>query len=170
MSERLISLGEIVTTHGIEGWLKLKPYNPQTTILSSTRKVFLEKGGVCSPHLLQMSKPHKGHFLVKLQGTGSIGEAEKWVGSILSVAEDELQPLRPGEYYYYQVVGLDVFDIHGGWIGIITRIWPKAGGDLYVVTGTSKEYLIPAVKEVIEKIDLPGGKMIINPPAGLLDL
>ncbi|MFQ5902266.1 MAG: ribosome maturation factor RimM, partial [Candidatus Binatia bacterium] len=83
---------------------------------------------------------------------------------------EALQPLRPGEYYYYQVIGFDVFDIQGGWVGIITGIWPKKGGDLYVVTGTSKEYLIPAVKEVIEKIDLPGGKMIINPPAGLLDL
>ena len=58
----------------------------------------------------------------------------------------------------------------GEWVGILTRIWFKEGGDLYVVTGTNKEHLIPAVKEIIEKIDLPGGKIIINPPAGLLEL
>jgi len=39
-----------------------------------------------------------------------------------------------------------------------------------VVKGNSKEYLIPAVKEVIETVDLAGGKMIVNPPEGLLDL
>lgn len=170
MSDRLVPLGEFVATHGIEGWLKLKPYNPQTTVLSSTREIFLEKDGVCSSHLLQTSRPHKGHFLVKLEGTDGIGEAKKQVGSILSVAEETLHPLRPGEYYYYQAVGLDVFDTQGAWLGKITRVWFKDGGDLYVVRGASKEYLIPAVKEVVEKIDLPGGKMIINPPAGLLDL
>lgn len=170
MSERLVPLGEIVATHGIEGWLKLKPYNPQTTLLSSTQKVFVEKDRMRSSYFLQASRVHKGHFLVKLQGVDGIGAAKKWVGSILSVAEEALHPLKPGEYYCYQVVGLDVFDTQGGWVGKVTRVWSKEGGDLYVVAGPSKEYLIPAVKEVIEKIDLPGGKIIINPPAGLLDL
>jgi len=170
VSERLVPLGKIVTTHGIEGWLKLNLYNPQTTILSTTQKVFLEKDGNRLSHILQMRKPHKGHLLLKLQGIDSIDEAKRWVSSILSVAEEVLQPLKRGEYYYYQVIGLDVFDIQGEWLGTVTRIWSKEGGDLYVVKGKSKEYLIPAVKEVIEKIDIPGGKVIINPPAGLLDL
>ncbi len=170
MSERLVPLGEIVTTHGIEGWLRLKPYNPQTATLASNQTIFLEKGGSCSPHWLQAVKPHKRHFLLHIRGIDGINEAEQWVGSILSVAEEALQPLGPGEYYYYQMVGLDVYDTQGEWIGIITRIWSKEGGDLYVVTGAHKEYLIPAAKEIIEKVDLPGGKMIINPPTGLLDL
>ena len=170
MAERLIPLGEIVTTHGLDGWLKLKPHNPQTATLSSNQKIFLEKGGLCSHHWLQAIKPHKGHLLLHLRGIDGIDEAEKWVGSILSVAEEALQPLGSGEYYCFQAIGLDVFDTRGEWIGIVTRVWFKEGGDLYVVTGSHKEYLIPAVKEVVEKIDLPGGKMIINPPAGLLDL
>lgn len=170
MSERRVPLGEIVTTHGIDGRLKLKPYNPQTTLLSAGREILLEKEGNFFSHLLETSSPHKNHFLIKLKGLDSIEQAEPWVGSIVSVAEEALQPLNPGEYYHYQAVGLDVLDVHGNWIGKVTRIWSKEGGDLYVVAGTSKEYLIPAVKEVIEKIDLPGGKIIINPPPGLLDL
>lgn len=170
MSERLIPLGEIVTTHGIEGWLKLKPYNPQTTTLASTPEIFLEKAGARTAHFLERSRGHKGHLLVKLRGIEGIDQAEMLIGSILSVTEEAMQPLKPGEYYYYQVIGLKVFDIKGGHIGTVTQIWSKEGCDLYVVTGTSKEYLIPAVKEVIEKIDLPEGKIIINPPAGLLDL
>jgi len=170
VSERLVPLGEFVTTHGIDGWLKLKLYNPKTTALSSTQKVILEKNGNRSSHILQMRKPHKGHLLLKLQGIDSIDEAKRWVGSILCVAEEMLQPLKPGEYYYYQVVGLDVFDIQGKWLGTVTRIWSKEGGDLYVVKGNSKEYLIPAGKEVVEKVDLAEGKIIINPPEGLLDL
>lgn len=170
MSERRVPLGEIVTTHGLDGRLKLKPYNPQTTLLSEGQEIFLEKEGNSSSHILQSSSPHKGQFLVKLKGLDSIEQAQPWVGSILSVGEEALQPLESGEYYHYQAVGLDVFDTKGTWIGKVTRIWSKEGGNLYVVTGNSKEYLIPAVKEVIEKIDLPAGKIIINPPPGLLDL
>ncbi|MFQ5681879.1 MAG: ribosome maturation factor RimM [Candidatus Binatia bacterium] len=170
MSERLVPLGEIVTTHGLDGWLKCNPYNPKTTLLFPSQKIFLEKSGECSLQLLEMSRAYKRHFLVKLQGINGINEAQRWIGSVLSVAEERLQPLKPGEYYYYQVIGLDVFDTQGKWIGMLTRIWSKEGGDLYVVTGTSKEYLIPAAKEIVEKVDLPEGKMIINPPPGLLEL
>jgi 16S rRNA processing protein RimM len=170
VSERLVPLGEIVAIHGLKGWLNLKPYNPETTVLSSIQQIFLEKGGACFSCSVQMSRSRGRNFLIKLREIDEAGEAGKWVGSILSIDEEALQPLKPGEYYYYQVVGLDVFDLQGQWIGKVTRIWSKEGGDLYVVRGTDKEHLIPAVKEVIEKIDFAEGKMIINPPAGLLDL
>ena len=170
MSDRLIPLGKLVATHGIDGWLKLKIYNLQSAILGLGRQIVLEKGGIHSSHFLESSKVHKGHLLVKLRGTNEINSAKNWVGSTLLVAEQELQPPDPGEYYYYQAVGLDVFDTHGDWIGKVTKIWFKEGGDLYVVSDASREYLVPAVKEVIEKIDLPAGKMIINPPEGLLEV
>jgi len=170
VSERLIPLGEIVATHGIEGWLRVKPYNRRSTTLSSIATVFVDKDNVRSAYLLQTSKTHKGLFLIKLRGIDEIGAAKQCVGAILSVAEEALEPLGPGEYYYYQVLGLDAFDIEGRWIGRIAQIWSKEGGDLYVIRGSEKEYLIPVVKEIIEKIDLPAGRITINPPAGLLDL
>ena len=170
MSDRLIPLGKLVDTHGIAGWLKLQTSNLQSPILSSACQIVLQKDGIHSAYKLDLSKIHKGHVLVKLKGINGINDAKEVVGSTLLVAEEELQPAGPGEYYYYQALGFNVFDIHGVWIGKVTRIWFKEGGDLYVVSGASREYLIPAVKEVIEKIDRPGEKMIINPPEGLLDI
>lgn len=170
MAEPFVPLGEIVTTHGIAGWLKLKLYNPQSGLLSSPREVFLATGGVRFPHFLTDARPHKRQLLIKLRGIDSIEEAQKWITSVLTVAAESLQPLKPGEYYHYQVVGLEVYDTEGAFIGTVARIWSKAGGDLYVVKGNDKEYLIPAIKEVIEKVDFSAGKMIIQPPEGLLDL
>jgi len=86
------------------------------------------------------------------------------------VAAEALPPLLPGEYYHYQVVGLEAYDTEGTLIGTITRIWSKEGGDLYVVQGKDKEHLVPATKEVVEKVDFSAGKMIIRLPEGLLDL
>jgi 16S rRNA processing protein RimM len=168
--ESFIALGEIVTTHGIAGWLKLKPYNPRTTILAANLEVWLGQEGARYPHAIEASRPHKGQFLVKLSGVDSMSEAEKRVGSTLWVAEQSLDSLPSGEYYHYQVIGLEVFDTEGKRIGVVARTWSTPAGELYIVEGACKQHLIPAVKEIIERVDLAAGKMIINPPEGLLDL
>jgi 16S rRNA processing protein RimM len=170
VSDPLVPLGEIVTTHGIDGWLKLKPYNPQTTVFTPPLGIWLEKEGARSVHEIEASQPYKGQFLVKFSGVDQIDAAAKWVGAILYIGEQSLVPLLTGEYYHYQVIGLEVYDTKGARIGVVAQTWSTAGGELYVVNGTSKEHLIPAVKEIIEKVDLAAGKIIINPPEGLLDL
>jgi 16S rRNA processing protein RimM len=170
VSEPLIPLGKIVTTHGIAGWLKLKPYNPRSTTLMPTLDVWLEKQGARSAHAIEASRPYKGQFLVKLSGVDSMSDAQTRVGSTLWVAAQSLDSLPPGEYYHYQVIGLEVFDTEGKRIGVVARTWSTPAGELYVVDGAFKEHLIPAVKEIIERVDLVAGKLIINPPEGLLDL
>lgn len=99
-----------------------------------------------------------------------INEARKWIGWAVSIAENDLPPLNADEYYYYQVIGLDVFTTSGQPVGKIARITPTPGGDLYVVSGEAKEYLIPVTKEIIEKIDFEVGRVVIDPPEGLLEL
>ena len=170
MSERLVPLGEIVATHGLEGWLKLNPFNPETSAFDSAREVVLDQDGSKTAHDLESSKRHGRQILIKLKGVDSIDDAQKRVLSTLYVDANTLGALAPGEYYHYQVVGLEVYDLSGERIGVITRTWSTAGGELYVVQGATKEHLIPAVKEIIEKVDFAAGRVIINPPEGLLDL
>jgi 16S rRNA processing protein RimM len=170
VSERLVPLGEIVATHGLEGWLKLEPFNPASTALESAREVFVERGGTPCPHQLERNRPHNRQILVKLQGIDSIDAAKPFIGANLCVTEDSLPALKPGEYYHFQAIGLKVTDKEGNYIGTVSRTWIVGGREIYVVAGASKEYLIPAVKEIVEKIDFDAGEMIINPPEGLLDL
>jgi 16S rRNA processing protein RimM len=170
VSDRLVAVGKVVATHGIGGWLRLKLYNPQTSILSRTRRLFVQKNSVTSGYAVDTHRPHRGLALVKLAGVDHIAAAEELVGAEVYAAEETLEPLQPGEYYQYQVVGFDVFDVSGRVIGKVARVWIKPGGDLFVVVGPDKTHLIPAVKEIIRTVDLNGGKIIIDPPAGLLDL
>jgi 16S rRNA processing protein RimM len=170
VSERLVPLGEIVTTHGLEGWLKLNPLNLETTALGSGCVVYLERDGTRAAYKLDANRLHKRQILIKFQSIDSIETAQKLVGATLSVNAESLPPLEPGQYYHFQAIGLEVFDNQGKRLGTVTRTWSAGGGELYMVSGTGKEYLIPAVKDIIEKIDFDAGKMIINPPDGLLDL
>jgi len=136
----------------------------------SAKEVFLEKDGVRAPMLLESVKPHKKQLLVHFGGVDNINDAEKWIGAVVLVAETDLPPLGENEFYYYQVVGMEVFDTKGARVGTIARLWPTPGGDLYVVEDGKKEYLIPVVKEIIAKIDFDAGRVIIDPPEGLLEL
>ncbi len=132
--------------------------------------MILEKDGQRSAHVLDSSNSHGRQLLIKLRGVNSIEEARQWVGFHFCVPETALQALKPGEYYEYQVIGLEVLDRNGAHVGVIIGTWSTPGGDLYVVRGKDKEHMIPAVKEIVEKVDFAAGKVIINPPDGLLDL
>ncbi len=166
----MVPIGDIVTTHGLDGWLKVNPFNPETTALDSVCLVYLERSGDLAAYQLETSKRHRRQILVKLQGVDGIDAAKHIVGATLCVAEDSLPFLEPNEYYHFQTIGLEVFDVQGNRLGTITRTWSAGGGEIYLIAGDGKEYMIPAVKEIIEQIDFDRGKMIINPPDGLLDL
>ena len=170
MAEPLVPLGEFVATHGLEGWLRLNPLNPQSETLSPGLEVCLEKSGERSLHAIESSKPHKKQFLIKLRGVDHIDSARQHIGATLLVDDTALAALEPGQYYQYQVIGFEVVDVNGMVIGTVVSTLSTAGGELYVVQGSEKEHLIPAVKEIVEKVDFAEKKMVINPPDGLLDL
>ncbi|HWO43722.1 MAG TPA: ribosome maturation factor RimM [Candidatus Eisenbacteria bacterium] len=170
MSDAFVPLGEIVAAHALGGWLKLFPYNPHTTNLSQGNEVFLDKGGRRAPHRIESIRPHRRHLFLKLSEIDTREQAEGCIGAVLLLREEALQSLEPGEYYHYQVIGLEVVTTGGERIGKVTGILLTAAGVIYAVAGESKEHLIPAVKEIVDKVDQSAGILVINPPAGLLDL
>lgn len=170
MAEPLVPLGKIVTTHGLNGWLQLHAFNPATNALSPGVDVLLQHGERQSVHQVEASSPHKKRFLIKLRGINSIEDAAPHIGSTLAVGEAALETLEPHQYYHYQIIGFDVFRLNGDHVGTISSTMATPGGELYVVQGSDKEHLIPAVKEIVERVDFDARKIIINPPEGLLDL
>ena len=170
MAEPVVPLGEIVTTHGLRGWLKLNPFNTSTTVLTGGLEVILEKSGERWLFHLEESNPQRNQFLIKLKGVDSIDDAARFVGSTLLVDETALESLSPGQYYHYQVVGFEVFAATGARIGTIVSTLSTPAGELYVVQGPDKEHLIPAIKEFIDAVDFAAGRVIVSFPEGLLDL
>jgi 16S rRNA processing protein RimM len=106
---------------------------------------------------------------VKFQGIDSRSQAEALCDTIVSVGEDLLLPLQDGEFYYYQVIGLKVQTPAGKPLGTIVQVFFSGGHDVWVVQRGQEEYLIPVTEEVVRAIDIPGGKVIIEPTAGLLE-
>ncbi len=170
MSDNQIALGDIVATHGVAGWLRLKLFNPRSRTIYSTGEVELARGDSRLTLRVDEAKPHKGLALLKLRGVDDMDAAQDLVGCRVSVRRDAMAPLSGSEYYYQEVVGFEVRDAKGDRIGTITRVWPTQGGDLLVVAAPDKEHLIPAVKEFVRYIDVVRRTVTIDAPEGLLDL
>jgi ribosomal 30S subunit maturation factor RimM len=100
-----------------------------------------------------------------------VAQAEALVGREVQGEAQRFPELPPGEYYWFQVLGLPV--VHAGdgtLLGHLEEIWPTGAHDIYVVRQGKREVLLPAVEEVIREIDLKEGCLKVWPPEGLLDL
>ena len=95
-------------------------------------------------------------------------QAVLYRNSIISVDRSSVA-LDEWEYFYETIIGLSVTTETGEIIGTVWGILETGSNDVYIVRHNDKEYLIPAIKEIIKFIDVPGGKIIIRPIEGLID-
>jgi 16S rRNA processing protein RimM len=129
-----------------------------------------DKKGLLSEHVLKSVTAHAGGFIVGLDDFADINLVLPLNGSELYVKLSQLPAPDEDEYYWRNLIGLTVVTDQGAELGTLVDIFETGSSDIYVVRGESKEYLIPAIADVINLVDVPGKKMIITPLEGLLDL
>jgi 16S rRNA processing protein RimM len=89
---------------------------------------------------------------------------------LIEIPLHQLQPLPEGQYYHFQLIGLEVWTTRGELLGSITDILNTASNDNYVVKTPEEEVFIPAIEDVVKSIDLVEGRVVIEPIEGLLNL
>jgi len=168
--EELIPIGKVLRPHGLKGVLRIRPDGDGPLPFAAGETVYLRAGTKDVEGFRVASiKPQKGLFLLALEGIATFEQAEIYRSAILLV---ERGGLRRGEdeYFWFELVGLEVRLDTGETIGTIARIIPTGANDIYVVKCGKREILVPATWEVVKAIDLEGKKMIVSPMEGLLDL
>ncbi|MEI6703133.1 MAG: ribosome maturation factor RimM [Deltaproteobacteria bacterium] len=169
--DELIPVGKISATHGIRGHLKLYSYSGNIESLQCSETVFLKgKGSQFKEFVLNSVTPHAGGFILTLDGFSDIDQVQPLVGSEICLKRSQLPEPAEDEYYWRDLIGLTVVTDQGFVLGPIADIFETGSSDIYVVRGNNKEYLIPAIADVISEVDIPGKRMIITPLDGLLDL
>lgn len=116
---------------------------------------------------VQSARLHKGNVVLKLEGIDDPEQAATLRGDYLYVPLSEAEPLSEGQYYHYQILGLDVYTTSGKHLGPITEIIETGSNDVYVVSRDGQEILIPALPDVLQEIDLEHRRMIVSLPPGL---
>ncbi|WP_298267902.1 ribosome maturation factor RimM [Geobacter sp.] len=167
----VLLLGKVVSTHGIRGQLKVVSYSGEHETVLSLKTVLL-KGADGQVEELEVAaaSPHQNKVLLTLKRFANINEVLHLVGRELYARRDQFPPLSEGEYYWCDLIGLSVACVDGTFLGSVAEIISTGSNDVYVVRGTGREYLIPAVEEIVTAIDLAAGTLTVSPPEGLLDL
>jgi 16S rRNA processing protein RimM len=166
-----VPLGRVVGVHGLKGMVRVGitgrsvDFDPETFM--ALGEILL--GG--EPFRVVKAARGSGHVLVRLAGIDSRDEALALMGREVQGEAGRFPELPPGEYYWFQVLGLTVMHAGDGTVlGTLSEIWPTGAHDVFVVRRGKREVLLPAVEEVIQEIDLEGGCIKVRPPEGLLEL
>jgi 16S rRNA processing protein RimM len=166
----LIGMGRISGAQGLRGGVKVRP---DAATATTDPEVFLALGEVVIGgqiyNILQADRL-KNQVVLRLAGVDTRTRAEELVGQEVQGDRRCFPPLPPGEYYWFQLVGLAVYDAgNGSLLGHLQEILPTPGHDVYVVVQDGREVLLPAVEEVILEINLAEGFVKAAPPPGLLE-
>jgi 16S rRNA processing protein RimM len=165
----LIGLGQVSGPHGIKGALKVRADAEAATtdpeVFAALGEVWI--GGRIYPVL--QAERHKNQVLLQLAGVVTRSQAAELAGLAVQGDRRRFPPLPPGEYYWFQVLGLPVINVaDGARLGYLDHIIPTPGHDVYVVVEGEREVLLPAVEDVIVEINLEDGVIKASPPEGLL--
>ncbi len=170
MKGQYIIIGRVSGLHGIKGKLRIHYYNETRSDFLSYRKVYLEdRDGHVWPYEIQEAEVHKKFISARLKGCEGIADAEKLIGASVLVKRGNLPPLEEGEYYWFEIIGMDVITDEGRPLGRVEKILPTGSNDVYLVQGSGRDWLIPATEEVIVRVDRDKGQMVIHPIEGLLE-
>jgi len=164
-------MGKVVRPHGRDGALRIKSYAQSEESFLIVGKVFLRSSfGETREYVVSSVRPHKNILLMKLEGLNTLEEAEKYRGAAILIKRDLLPREGEEEYFWHELIGLEVYLSGGEYVGTIKHILPTGSNDIYVVQEGKKEVLIPAIHDVVQEIDLIHNRMIISEVEGLLDL
>jgi len=165
----LVPLGQIVNTHGTRGEVRVRPFNPHSTVLGPGSAVVLQRGHERQERLVRSLRPHKQQLLLTLDGCDSMTAAQALIGYDVCVPEADLPPAGPDEIYHYQLIGMTVVTTGGNEVGTVVQVLTTGANDVCVVRAGSREHLIPFIADVIKEVDRDARRVLIDPLPGLLD-
>jgi 16S rRNA processing protein RimM len=162
-----ICLGQIGAAHGVRGEVRLRSFTVDPAAITRYGPLEAEDGRVFE---IESLRPAKDHFVARLSGVHDRDAASALANTKLYVARERLPETEdPDEFYHADLVGLAVVDPAGQSLGTVVAIHNFGAGDLIEMrpaAGGNTE-LIPFDETHVPTVDLPSGKIVVDPPHGL---
>ncbi len=167
-----VVVGRVAKAHGITGELAIdvRTDSPELRFALGQKIQAKLRDGTSRSLTVSAARPHSGRLLVRFEEVVTRDVAESLRGTLLLGSTDDLPPTGdPDEFYDHELEGLTAELVDGTKIGTVKEILHGPGGELLVVIRDSGEALIPFVREIVPTVDVRGGRVVIDPPEGLLD-
>jgi 16S rRNA processing protein RimM len=168
MKKEFLSIGKVIKPHGVRGKIKVEYFGQDWEQPSAYREVFIEdETGELKAYKILEVNSHPRQLILQLKGLEKIEEVEPLIGKEILIRREALPKLPDGEYYWIEILGMDVETEEGRRIGRVKEIFPTRANDVYVVETERGEILLPATAEVVRSIDPKRGVMRISRTEGL---
>jgi 16S rRNA processing protein RimM len=166
----LILIGHVIRPHGLTGQLRIVSYSESEETFFRAGSVFLslDKKELFENKVVSL-KRQRSAYILRLSHVNSIDVAERYKGAEILINKEFLKKERD-EFFWYELIGLKVYLPSDKYVGMLKRIFSTGANDVFVVEGEGKEYLIPAIHQVIKEIDITDKKIVVLPTKGLLDI
>ncbi len=167
MKKEFLEIGKFVGTHGVRGMVRIQPWSDDGEFLTQFKNFYLDNGKT----KISMSKitPHGNVVIAAVKGVDSIEQAEKLRGQVLFIKRDDAK-LPEGRYFVSEIIGSQVFDADSGdLLGTLTDVSPTGANDVWHIKNAEREYLVPAIPDVIVDVDINNDKIQIRPLKGIFD-
>ena len=174
---RFLVVGHLNKPHGIKGELLIMPLTDHPegvfapgVVLRVGKADDHEPDPDLPPRRVEKARPHRRGYLVSFAGVDDRGQSERLRGHYVFREAAALEPLAEGEIFYHQLLGMSVETVDGASLGEVTEVYELETADLLQVRGQDGEVMIPFLKDVVIEVDAEAGRIVIDPPDGLLDL
>ncbi len=168
MKQQYIETGKIVGTHGVKGMARVQLWADNTDFLKQFKYVYTDKNGSGKLEIVRI-QPHGTIALIAFRGVDTIELAEKLRNTVIYINRDDIE-LPEGRYFITDLLGCKVYDADTNeLLGEITDFSETGANDVWHITKNGKEYLVPAIDEVIISVDTENEKAVIRAMKGIFD-
>lgn len=167
MKKDYLEAGKIVAVHGLRGEVKIMPYTDTPELLAEFDRLFMGKN--YDEIVIKHSRVFKNMVIAKIESVDTPEDAAKLRNKILFMHRDDLE-LDENTYFIQDLIGVEVRDADSGFVyGTIADVMQTGANDVYVIKGADREYLVPAIGDVVVSTDIDGNIMLIRPLEGLFE-
>lgn len=166
-----LTVGKVYTTHGVRGYLKVEPLTDYPERFEEIKHVYsrLPDGQLMELHIADVQIGPK-QMLVKFKEFDQPEAAQVLRNCPLLIPRGEARKLPKGHYYYADMIGLEA--VRSDTQAVVGRVEDilEAGQPLFLIrTPKGEEIMVPWVDAFLSKVDLPEGRLYLNPIPGLLE-
>ena len=166
--QKRLEVGQIVNIFGIKGEVKVTPFTDDINRFDDLKKVYVKTRKEDKLYKVENVRYHKNMVLIKLEGIENPEQAELLKNAYLEIDREDAIPLKEGQYFIVDLIGLDVYTDGGELLGKVDDIYNTGANDIYVVKDElGKQVLLPGIKDVIKEVILDD-RIIVHLIPGLI--
>lgn len=168
MKQAYLECGKIINTHGFRGTVKLESYCDSPEILAELETLWFLENREYRPRRVKRASVFRQFVLADIEGVDSEDAANDLRGTVVYAKREDI-PTEEGDHFIVDLIGLPVKHADTGeTLGMLVDVNTSGARDLYVIRTEKGDFMVPAVKPLVSKIE-PDDAVYVNPIPGLLD-